>query len=733
MLQAIGLTSTHRRAGPPAVDDLSFDAPPGRVTVLLGPAGSGKTTALRLILGIESGRGITRFRGNLLDRVANPAREVGALLGDVPGHPARTARGQLRMLCAAAGVPSARADEALAAVGLTALGSHRLGTLPLGADRRLGLAAALLADPRTLVLDEPLTGLSPGERGWWYAALRDQAARSRAVLCTGEDPKEAVRLADRVVTIDSGRLVADQDAGDFARTRLRPRVAVSTPHAARLAALLQREARAAHRSVEAVAEHGSLLSVYGSSCAEVGETAFRHGVLVHRLAEESGDGAAARPGAFAAGRPPERGEAGRGRAVRQSEGPSVSRPVPVTPIASPAAGPGSLPSPVPDPDPAPDSASRPNADSDPPSGPNPEPVSSASPVPGPAAPGTEPQTLPDSNPHPHPEPGGAGGRASSAVAPAPPPAPSRTAALAGVSGLRRPTAPESPANPESPITPKRSTASGATPSRRAAAPRPRPGRAAGPVRPVRYELHRLFGVRTPAVVLAVTALASVVICLLMARSRATPVPVALAAWPEYLPLPPAALGAGLIGALSFGDEYRYPALAAARGAVPRRLGLLLAKLVVTAAVVVPAALAVVAADALALHLVYGTGADALPRNPASPLAGWCALTAGCAWAGLLAAGVFRVTSAGVAAVLAVPVVVAPLLQQALVVPSARSIAGFPGRLREIGWVWLPRAADGAPAAVLRLSAQPVGLALMLSLTVLICVYLFTGLRRETPW
>ncbi|MEU2184936.1 ATP-binding cassette domain-containing protein, partial [Streptomyces thermolilacinus] len=288
MLQAIGLTSTPRRNRPPAVDDLTFEARPGQVTALLGPTGAGKTTALRLVLGLEQGRGITYFRGRPLPRVAHPMREVGALLGDVPGHPARTVRGQLRMLCAAAGVPASRADDLIDAVGLEALAGQRLGTLSRGMDRRLGVAAALLGDPHTLILDEPAAGLSRHEAAWLYGVLRAHADEGGTVLYATADTKAAARTADHVVAIRSGRLVADQDAADFARTRLRPRVAVRTPHAARLAAQLTREARAARRSVEAVTERGNRLYVYGSDCAEVGETAFRHGIILHRLAEETG-------------------------------------------------------------------------------------------------------------------------------------------------------------------------------------------------------------------------------------------------------------------------------------------------------------------------------------------------------------------------------------------------------------------------------------------------------------
>ncbi|WP_301252141.1 ATP-binding cassette domain-containing protein, partial [Streptomyces somaliensis] len=288
MLQAIGLTSTPRRNRPPAVEDLTFEAGAGRVTALLGPAGAGKTTALRLVLGLERGRGVAYFRGRPLHRASHPLREVGALLGDAPGHPARTVRGHLRMVCAVVGVPTARADDLIGAVGLEGLADQRLGTLSRGADRRLGIATTLLGDPHALVLDEPATGLPPHEAAWLHGVLRTHAARGGTVLYTTADPKEAARTADHVVAIRAGRLVAAQDAASFARTRLRPRVAVSTPHAARLAAQLTREARAARRSVEAVTERGNRLYVYGSDCAEVGETAFRHGIPLHRLAEETG-------------------------------------------------------------------------------------------------------------------------------------------------------------------------------------------------------------------------------------------------------------------------------------------------------------------------------------------------------------------------------------------------------------------------------------------------------------
>ncbi|WP_128430870.1 ABC transporter ATP-binding protein [Streptomyces cyaneus] len=669
MIQAIGLTSNPRKELPPAVDDVSFEARAGRVTALLGAPGAGKTTALRLMLELQQGRGITYFRGRPLHRIAHPSREVGVLLGEVPGHPARTVRGHLRMLCAAAGVPARRADEVLEVVGLVSLRDERLDTLSRGMDRRLGLACVLLADPHTLVLDDPADGLSTRECQWLYGMLRAHAAQGGTVLLTTADPKAAARTADRVVTLEQGRLVADLEAAEFSRTRLRPRVAVRTPHASRLAALLAKEARTAQRSIEVVRENGNRLSVYGSTCADVGETAFRHGILVHQLADEIGDmGPGAQENITTELRSDQvrqtpGGELPAARGGREHAG--------VTP-SEPDGGPA----------PADDRSAEPEA---PPTADG-DPVTDA----GQEASAEAPQAPMD-------EP-----RPADALADERPPAQAAgtRAATCAVDAL-----PDLPP----PIS-----------------VRPAPS----PLRPLRYELRRAAGVGTGFLTGAAVLVVSAVAAVLLARVGHTPQPRLLAAWPRELPLPPAALGAGLLGAIAFGDEFRHPALAADRGTVPRRLGLLLAKLLVASATALVLAFLTVGCNAEVLYLVYGRELAEVPADWLALSASWTGLVVGCAWAGVLAAGLFRSTTAGLAAVVAVPIVVVPLVQKALEGPSVRTAAGFPLRLREVLLSQWPFGGERYVAAVARVIAQPVGGALTLSLTALLCAYLLTTLRSR---
>ncbi|MFB6769903.1 ATP-binding cassette domain-containing protein [Streptomyces sp. NPDC056337] len=809
MIQAFGLTSNPRKELPPAVDDVSFEVRAGRVTALLGAPGAGKTTALRLMLELQHGRGLTYFRGRPLHRIAHPSREVGVLLGDVPGHPARTVRGHLRMLCAAAGVPVQRADEVMESAGLVSLRDERLGTLSRGMDRRLGLACALVPDPHTLVFDDPAGALSAREARWLHGALRAHAVQGGTVLFSTADPKEAARTADHVVTLEQGRVVADQEAADFSRTRLRPRVAVRSPHAARLGALLAQEARSARRSVEVVREGGNRLAVYGSTCADIGETAFRHGILVHQLADEVGDmGPGAGAGADAGGGdgdgfaargssgacadagagavvPPARHRAADGERAPAPRRPTVTRPSPTGPPRPTAATDPPAPEPSvvdsaavdsPAMDPAatgPSAAEQPGAAELPGTGlaatdrpateshaPDPaatgprasvspasEPQASDSPAFGPpvtALPPTDPSSPASGPPRadaPQPPPDDhptvtSGDQASSTGDDRTSPAGDRRPKVAESTAVEAPAAPAAPTPPAIPDPtdrprPTQRTYAALTPGAASVLPPPISVRSApSPLRPLRYEIRRAVGINTGFVIGAVVLVVSAVMAVVLARVGHTPQARLLAAWPRELPLPPAALGAGLLGALAFGDEFRHPALAADRGTVPRRLGLLTAKLLVSAAVALVLAALTAGCNAEVLHLFYGRELARIPADWSVLGAGWAGLVVGCAWSGVLAAGLFRSTTAGLAAVVAVPVVVVPLVQRVWEGPDVRTAAGLPLRVREVLLTQWPFGGERYVAEVLRVVVQPVGGAMTLSLTALLCAFLLTTLRSR---
>ncbi|MFJ9696422.1 ATP-binding cassette domain-containing protein [Kitasatospora sp. NPDC101183] len=286
MIQSTGLTKVYRKGAPPAVLDLTYDLRPGLVTVLLGAEGAGKSTALRLMLELERGQGVTLFGGRTYRRLRRPEREVGVLLpgpgegaAAVAGHPGHTARGHLRMLAAAVGAPARRADELLEQTRLSAVAGQRLRTFSPGMHRRLALAAALLGDPAALLLDAPTEGLSPRNIEWFHSFLRSFAVAGGTVLTTTRAPREAAQLADRVITLDQGRLVADQPVTEFSRTRLSPEVAVRGPQMARLADLLVSQGAEVRRD-------GSVgLAVAGLDRTEIGELAYRNGILLHELAD----------------------------------------------------------------------------------------------------------------------------------------------------------------------------------------------------------------------------------------------------------------------------------------------------------------------------------------------------------------------------------------------------------------------------------------------------------------
>ena len=206
-IEACGLTKEYR--GVKVVDEVSFVAEPGRVTGLLGPNGAGKTTTLRMLLGlVEPTGGAATVGGARYADLVEPALRIGAVLEANGAHEGRTGRDHLRVICRAAGIPLARADAALAAVGLTRAANRAVAGYSLGMRQRLGVAAALLGDPQVLVLDEPGNGLDPEGIRWMRELLRALAADGRTVLVSSHQLAEIEQFADDVVIIAAGRVVA---------------------------------------------------------------------------------------------------------------------------------------------------------------------------------------------------------------------------------------------------------------------------------------------------------------------------------------------------------------------------------------------------------------------------------------------------------------------------------------------------------------------------------------------
>jgi ABC-2 type transport system ATP-binding protein len=191
-----------------AVDNLSFEVDQGTVTGFLGPNGAGKTTTLRTLLGlITPTAGTARIDGRPYRELPDPIRHVGALLEASGFHPGRSARNHLRVVATAAGLPPARADQVLAQVGLAGAARRRVGGFSLGMRQRLGLATALLGDPRVLVLDEPANGLDPEGVHWLRGLLRHLADQGRTVLVSSHVLAEVAQTVDQVVIMADGRLV----------------------------------------------------------------------------------------------------------------------------------------------------------------------------------------------------------------------------------------------------------------------------------------------------------------------------------------------------------------------------------------------------------------------------------------------------------------------------------------------------------------------------------------------
>jgi ABC-2 type transport system ATP-binding protein len=200
-----GLTKTFGRVT--AVRDVSFTAPEGKVTGFLGPNGSGKTTTLRVLLGLaQPSAGEALIGGLRYAQLSQPRRVAGAMLEASGFHPGRRARDHLRVLAAAGGIPGRRVDEVLGQVDLTAAAGRRVRGFSLGMRQRLGLAAALLGDPGVLVLDEPANGLDPAGVAWLRGLVRGLAAEGRTIILASHVLGEIAQTADHVVIVSSGEL-----------------------------------------------------------------------------------------------------------------------------------------------------------------------------------------------------------------------------------------------------------------------------------------------------------------------------------------------------------------------------------------------------------------------------------------------------------------------------------------------------------------------------------------------
>jgi ABC-2 type transport system ATP-binding protein len=266
--------------GKPAVSDLSFDVEPGSVTGFLGPNGAGKSTTMRLMLGLDNGAGTTTFDGHPFSDLRHPMRHVGALLEAKPFHPTRKARNHLVMLAAANAIPRSRVDEVLALVGLAEVAKAKPKGFSMGMGQRLGLAAALLGDPHTLILDEPANGLDPQGIQWMRMFLKSLAAQGRSIFVSSHLLSEMALMADHLVVIGKGRLIATGPVGEFVSSAHANAVIVRTPDASVLADLLTAEGA----TVEAT-EPG-MLTIAGLAAQTVGDLAFDHGVRLHELSNK---------------------------------------------------------------------------------------------------------------------------------------------------------------------------------------------------------------------------------------------------------------------------------------------------------------------------------------------------------------------------------------------------------------------------------------------------------------
>jgi ABC-2 type transport system ATP-binding protein len=277
-----GLTKVYPKVR--AVDDLSFTVRPGRVTGFLGPNGSGKTTTLRMMLNLVTpSHGGATIGGVRYADLAEPLGAVGAVLEASSAHKGRTGRNHLRVVCAAAGYPLRRADEALELVGLTPAANRKFKGYSLGMKQRLGIACAMIGDPRVLILDEPANGLDPEGIRWMREFLRAFAGQGRTVFVSSHLLSEMELLADDVIIIAAGKLIAQGPVSQVLDSAHTGTVRVRTPKADELSD----ELRKLGASVAPGAD--GALQVTGVDAATVGRAALTAQVELHELVADKPD------------------------------------------------------------------------------------------------------------------------------------------------------------------------------------------------------------------------------------------------------------------------------------------------------------------------------------------------------------------------------------------------------------------------------------------------------------
>ena len=265
-----------------AVDDLSFTVKPGIVTGFLGPNGAGKSTAMRLIIGLDAPtRGCVTVNGKAYRDHPAPLHEVGTMLEAHAIHTGRSAYNHLLALAQTHGIPGRRVREVIDMVGLQEVARKRVGSFSLGMGQRLGIASALLGDPETLILDEPVNGLDPEGIRWIRNLLRNLAAEGRTIFVSSHLMSEMSLMADQLIVVGRGRLIADTTVEDFIQQASSDTVRVRTPQPKELALALA----AAGVTIVSGTEQ-SVLEVQGLRSDQIGDIAAEQGIALHELTPE---------------------------------------------------------------------------------------------------------------------------------------------------------------------------------------------------------------------------------------------------------------------------------------------------------------------------------------------------------------------------------------------------------------------------------------------------------------